>query len=102
MVSAATRVCGVFSGRGSMMRNFREKCDIVDAAKGVISVVITVFASSLVVGPGSAGFLLAGRNIVREEKFTVHYISLVGRVAGAIASTNCSVHVPNNDGSAVA
>eukprot|EP00983_Pelagomonas_calceolata_P077794 1154016-Pelagomonas_calceolata.AAC.4 len=75
--------------------------------KGVISVV-TVLAYSLFVGPGSAGFLLTGRKNVREEKFTVHSISLslmwgalVGRVAGAVASTNCSIHVPNNDGSAV-
>eukprot|EP00983_Pelagomonas_calceolata_P036665 1134279-Pelagomonas_calceolata.AAC.1 len=57
---------------------------------------------NLVVGPGSVSFLLTGREVVRDEGFTVHSISLVGHVAGAVASMNCSIHVPNDDGSAVA
>eukprot|EP00983_Pelagomonas_calceolata_P013026 416619-Pelagomonas_calceolata.AAC.1 len=60
----------------ALMCNFRRKYDIVNTAKG------------------------ARRQVVREEEITVHFISLVGRVAGAIASTNCSIHVPNDDGSA--
>eukprot|EP00983_Pelagomonas_calceolata_P025477 800890-Pelagomonas_calceolata.AAC.1 len=84
------------------MCNLRRKYDIVNTAKGVSTVIITVFASSLVVGPVSISFLLTGREVVREEEFTEHSISLVGRVARAVASTNCSIHAPNDDGSAVA
>eukprot|EP00983_Pelagomonas_calceolata_P027822 873294-Pelagomonas_calceolata.AAC.1 len=90
-------------GAGSaLMCNFRRKYDIANTAKGESIVIIAIFASSLVVGPGSISFLLTGREVVRKEESTVHSISLAGRVAGALASTNCCIHVSNNDGSAVA
>eukprot|EP00983_Pelagomonas_calceolata_P036731 1134422-Pelagomonas_calceolata.AAC.1 len=91
----------VGAGR-ALMCNFRRKYDIVNKAKGVSTVIITVFASSLVVGQGSISFILTGREVDREEEFTVHSISLVGRDTGAVASTNGSIRVSNNDGSEVA
>eukprot|EP00967_Tisochrysis_lutea_P157058 scaffold317964_cov15-Tisochrysis_lutea.AAC.1 len=80
--------------RRAFMRNFRGKYDIINT--------IAVFASSLVVGTGSVGFLFTERKTVKEEEFTVHSISLVGRVVRVVASMNCSIYVPKNDRSAVA
>jgi len=78
---------------GAFARNFRGHDDVINAAESEVSVVVPIFASSLVMSPWSAGFFLVGTEVVRREECTVHPISTVSSLAAVVASMECSIHV---------